>query len=167
MGLYTGTGDGGQTDLLGGVRVSKTDPRIVCCGDIDEINAALGLARSLCKTPYVQETVETFQRRLFSLAGELAGGKAELEQRDIEALESTTDYAMEQVGGMTGFITPGGDSGSAALHLARTVVRRAERDLVAWTGSAREPRALLLAYLNRLSDAIYALARLEEKRAAD
>lgn len=166
MSITTRAGDGGQTDLMGGIRVSKTDPRVICCGDIDELNAALGLARSLCRDADVRGRIEAIQSRLFVLAGELAGGEAQLTEVDVTELEAVTDHAMEGVGGVMRFVTPGADPGSAAIHLARAVARRAERDLVVCS-AAHRLRPVLLSYLNRLSDALYALARLEEKNAGE
>lgn len=170
-GIYTKTGDAGQTDLLGGVRVSKADIRVACCGGIDEINCALGLARSLSGRPSIQTAIETIQRALFRLAAELAGadqakgGEQGVTQADLDYLETVAHQAMEGAGGQMRFVIPGADPASAALHVARTVIRRVERDLVARNQAGYPVRPLLMRYTNRLSDAVYALARLEESGA--
>lgn len=157
MGITTKTGDGGQTDLLGGLRVSKSDPRIACCGDADELCAALGLAKSLCSDRETQVALEAIQRDLLTLGAELAGGDSArgLTEADVARLEALADRAGE----WTGFVLPGSDPGSAALHLARTVCRRLERGLVQANEEGAAYRPLLLCYTNRLSDALYALAQ--------
>ncbi len=168
MSIYTKHGDGGQTDLIGGVRVSKADPRVTCCGDVDELCAALGLARSLSRSDDVRETLFTIQKALFSLAAELAcadGAAEALKERlgegNVAFLEETVERCMVAAGPWTGFVTPGADPASAALHLARTVARRLERSVVAAQEAGAEYRPLLQHYVNRLSDALYALALAE------
>lgn len=160
MSITTKGGDGGQTDLLGGARVSKADPRVACCGGADELCAALGLARSLSGQEYVQASVETIQKTLFTLGSELAGGDPAqgLTQADMAFLEEVVDRAMAGAGAWKGFVLPGADPASAALHLARTVCRRLERELVTVCEMGAVYRPLLLSYVNRLSDALYALA---------
>ncbi len=167
--LYTKTGDKGQTSLIGGARVSKSHLRIVCCGDVDEANSVLGLAKSLSGQEYVREAVHKLQSTLFSLGAELACGpgtetelKWKLTEEDLAYLEEVTDHCMEICGPQTQFVVPGVDPASAALHVARTVVRRAERAVARLNEAGDAPRALVMCYINRLSDAIYALARLEE-----
>lgn len=156
MSVTTKTGDGGRTDLLGNVRVSKSDIRVACCGDADELCAVLGLAKSLCEQGHVRADIITIQRALFTLGAELAGGEAVkgLTQADVAFLEELVDRA----GAWTGFVLPGTDPGSAALHLARTVCRRLERGMVKANEEGADYRPLLLSYVNRLSDALYALA---------
>ena len=160
MSITTKGGDGGWTDLPGGLRVSKADLRIACCGDADELCAVLGLAKSLCEDKSVREEIEAIQRALFTLGAELAGGEAVkgLTEGDVARLEALVDRA----GAWTGFVLPGSDPGSAALHLARTVCRRLERGIVTANEEGALYRPLLLSYVNRLSDALYALARMVE-----
>lgn len=166
--LYTKTGDEGQTSLIGGSRVSKGDLRVECYGTVDELGSALGLARSLSKREYVRDTIRHIQERLFSLAGEIACDEEGLkkmtrliEDEDVACLEAVVDKCTETTGIQTKFVVPGEDPASGALHLARTVVRRCERSLIRLSQAA-EIRRVLLRYVNRLSDAVYALARLEE-----
>lgn len=167
--LYTKTGDKGQTSLIGGARVSKSHLRVECCGDVDEANSVLGLAKSLSGQEYVRQTVHKIQGTLFSLGAELAsdrGTEADLKWKltdgDLTYLEEVADHCMEICGAQTGFVVPGVNQASAALHVARTVVRRAERAVVRLSEAGDAPRTLVMCYINRLSDAIYALARLEE-----
>lgn len=156
MSITTKGGDGGQTDLLGGARVSKSDIRIACCGDADELCAALGLAKSLCDDKGTQGELEAVQRDLMTLGAELAGGDPAkgLGEEAVARLEAL----VERAGEWTGFVLPGADPASAALHLARTVCRRLERELVAACEEGAGYRPFLLSYVNRLSDALYALA---------
>lgn len=160
MSVTTKTGDGGKTDLLGGVRVSKNAPCVACCGDADELCAVLGLAKSLCEDKSVREEIEAIQRALFTLGAELAGGDSAkgLTGEDVARLEALVDRAGE----WTGFVLPGSDPGSAGLHLARTVCRRLERGMVKANEEGAGYRPLLVSYVNRLSDALYALARMVE-----
>lgn len=157
MSITTKTGDGGKTDLLGGVRVSKSDIRVECCGAADELCAALGLAKSLCGQEDIRREIETIQRDLLTLGAELAGGDPSrgLGEDAVVRLEEITDRA----GAWQGFVLPGADPISAALHLARAVARRLEREMVR-AGEVGHPcRSLVLSYVNRLSDALYALAQ--------
>lgn len=160
MGIVTKTGDGGETDLIGGVRVSKADLRVACCGDVDELNAALGLARSLSPCPDARRRVLAIQERLFALAAELAGGTPgeEIGQGDVDFLEETVERCMGRAPALTGFAVPGADPASAALHMARTVCRRLERELVGAVEAGVAVRPVLLRYANRMSDALFALA---------
>lgn len=167
--LYTKTGDKGQTSLIGGTRVSKSHLRVECCGDVDEANSLLGLAKSLSRREYVRQAVHKIQGTLFSLGAELACDhgagvdlKWKLTDEDLTYLEEVADHCMEICGAQTQFVVPGVDPASAALHVARTVVRRAERAVVRLSEAGEGPGELVMCYINRLSDAIYALARLEE-----
>lgn len=166
--LYTKTGDKGQTSLVGGSRVSKASPRVECYGTIDEANSMLGLAYAQCKDEYIRKTVHSIQGRLFSLGAELASDekgaerlKSKISDADVKFLENVVDHCTETTGKQTHFVVPGVDPVSASLHVARTIVRRAERHVVAMreTDPVREE---VSRYINRLSDAIYALARLQE-----
>lgn len=171
--LYTKTGDKGQTSLVGGSRVSKASSRVECYGTIDEANSMLGLAYSHTRRTYIRETIRTIQGRLFSLGAELASdekGAAKLQnligEEDMAFLEKVVDTCTETTGKQTHFVIPGVDPASAALHVARTIVRRAERHMVAL--SEQEPlRETLCRYVNRLSDALYALGRLQEDLTAE
>lgn len=166
--LYTKTGDKGQTSLVGGARVSKDSPRVECYGTIDEANSMLGLAYAQTDRAYIRTTLHTIQGRLFSLGAELASDEKGLEklkgtisEEDVAFLEGVVDTCTQITGKQTHFVIPGVDPCSAALHVARTIVRRAERHIV--TLSQQAPvRQVVSRYVNRLSDAIYALARLQE-----
>lgn len=167
--LYTKTGDSGQTGLVGGSRVSKDELRVQCYGTIDEANSMLGMAFSLTENDYIKSTINKIQKKLFTLGAELACdqrgmqqlGKHILQEADVTELESIVDYCTETTGKQTGFVVPGVNTASSALHVARTIVRRAERILV--TIRKKEAvRDVVAKYVNRLSDTIYALARLEE-----
>ena len=166
--LYTKTGDQGQTSLVGGTRVSKDSPRVECYGTIDAANSMLGLACAQTDREYIRTTLHTIQGRLFSLGAELASdedGMAKLKglisEEDVAFLEQVVDTCTQTTGRQTHFVIPGVDPCSAALHVARTIVRRGERHIV--TLAQRYPvRQVVSRYVNRLSDAIYALARLQE-----
>lgn len=169
--LYTKTGDKGTTGLVGGSRVSKASLRVECYGTIDEANSMLGTAYAASNIEYVKTSVKKIQGRLFSLGAELASdaeGFKKLDHvisdEDISFLEGVVDKCTETTGVQTHFVIPGVDAASASLHVARTIIRRAERRIVelASTESVREE---VSKYVNRLSDAIYALARLQEETA--
>lgn len=167
--LYTKGGDKGETSLVGGTRVSKSDQRVECYGTIDEANSMLGLAKSLSRQDYVRETVHKIQGKLFSLGAELASDDSALEtlkwkitEDDLTYLEQVADHCTEINGVQTHFVIPGVNQASGALHVARTIVRRAERNMIRLRESGKPPRELVMRYVNRLSDTIYALARLEE-----
>ena len=163
--LYTKTGDKGQTSLVGGGRVSKSDPKVECYGTIDEANSMLGLARAQTDNQYIRDTVRAIQGRLFSVGAELASDspetaarlKGNISEEDVAFLEGVVDTCTQTTGRQTHFVIPGVDPASAALHVARTIVRRAERRMV-----ELPVREVLLRYINRLSDAVYAMARLQE-----
>ena len=168
--LYTRTGDDGTTALVGGSRVEKNSARVRCYGTIDEANSMLGMAYALSNQPYIRETVHAIQGKLFKLGAELASDEKGLEklgsrlisQADVDGLERVVDHCTETTGKQTHFVIPGVNQASAALHVARTIVRRAERELVSIRQGGDSVRPETAAYVNRLSDAIYALARLEE-----
>ena len=166
--LYTKTGDKGQTSLVGGSRISKADLRVECYGTVDEMGSALGFARSLSEREYVQNTIRHIQGRLFSLGAEIASDSEGLKKlthtisdEDIAYLEAVVDKCTETNGIQTSFVIPGENPPSGALHVARTVVRRCERSMIR-LAAEQEVRDTLLKFVNRLSDATYALARLEE-----
>ncbi len=166
MKIYTRTGDAGQTGLFGGARVEKTDLRVEAYGTVDEANATIGAARAAGLPPGVDATLAEVQADLFVVGAELAttpGREAKLSMRlvseqDVTRLERAIDAAEEGLPPLTTFVLPGGTPGSAMLHVARCVARRAERRVLA--ASASSPvRADVLVYLNRLSDLLFVLAR--------
>lgn len=163
--IYTRTGDDGTTGLLGRGRVSKSDPRVEAYGSVDELNAALGVARSLDTAPWLTPDLAIIQSRLFSLGAELAATSPEplarvdrIGDADVEALERMIDRLDAELPPLTNFILPAGSGLAAQLHLARTVCRRAERRVVTLGAAASvEPR--LVRYLNRLADLLFVMAR--------
>lgn len=166
MTIYTRTGDGGQTDLLGGGRVAKNNARLEACGSVDELNAWFGLV--CCQSPdkEMAALLEQVQHRLFSVGTELAVvGPIEpvfqkISDADVVALEQAIDRYEKSLPPLRVFILPGGSCAAARLHVARAVCRRAERRVIALR--QEEPRAvsdLLIAYMNRLSDLLFVLAR--------
>ncbi|MBE3589932.1 MAG: cob(I)yrinic acid a,c-diamide adenosyltransferase [Firmicutes bacterium] len=174
--IYTRTGDDGTTSLFGGRRVPKTSPRVQAYGTLDELNAALGVCRvEIAALPGgaadLEAQLETVQGEIFALGAELAtpSGRERLavppvEQAAVERLERWIDAHEEEVGALTTFILPGGSRAAAALHVARTVCRRAEREVVALAAEAPvAPEALR--YLNRLSDLLFSMARVANRRA--
>ncbi len=169
MKLYTKSGDDGSTSLFGGVRVSKTDPRVVAYGCVDELNAAIGVAVSVSIDEEMRAHLQNIQSELFVIGAELATpstGKtqAQLAQSSIDAIEGLIDSADGACSPLTQFILPGGCPSAATLHLARTVCRRAERAAIEL--ASQEPvRDCVIVYLNRLGDLLFALARLANQRA--
>jgi cob(I)alamin adenosyltransferase len=166
--IYTKTGDGGQTGLVGGARVPKSDPRVEAFGDVDELSSSIGLARSLLDDADLDGVLARVQRDLVPVGAELAtpfgvrGRTASVEPAAIEKLEGTIDLWEAQLPKLDRFILPAGTGCAAALHVARSVCRRAERHALAVPGGA-PPAAL--AYLNRLSDLLFVAARIANKRA--
>jgi cob(I)alamin adenosyltransferase len=172
MKIYTKTGDAGETGLFGGGRVRKDSVRVDAYGEVDELNASLGLARSLGLPRELDALLRTLQEQLFTVGAVLAtpaGTRASehiprLEPQWIEAMEKAIDGFETELSPMTHFILPGGSQAAAALHLARTVCRRAERRVVA---ALREGEAQqeAVVYLNRLSDLLFVMARVANHRA--
>ncbi len=166
--VYTRTGDAGQTGLFGGSRVPKQDAAVEAYGTVDEANSAIGEAKAQAPNESIRETLHGIQQRLFVLAAELASddqGRAILDNTistaDVGDLEALIDMCLEVTGPQRAFVVPGRDRPSAALHAARTVTRRAERRVLT-LAETRPVRPELVKYLNRLSDTLYALARLCE-----
>ena len=166
MKIYTRTGDLGETGLFGGPRVGKDMARIEAFGTVDELNSVLGVVRAEALSDDVDHVLERIQRELLDLGSELASpdpvkqGTRKIDRGDVSALEDEIDRFEESLEPLDEFILPGGNRASALLHLARTVCRRAERRLVALVRhSPDEISLLLLAYLNRLSDLLFVLAR--------
>lgn len=173
MRIYTRKGDSGETGLIGGPRVSKTHPRVEAYGDVDELNAAVGLALAMVSDPLVRERLASVQPDLFVIGARLAEAEArrgrgkalpELPDSRIRTLESWIDDATAGLPELRAFILPGGTPGGAAIHLARTICRRAERRVVA-LAAQETVDDWILAYMNRLSDLLFVLARLENHRA--
>jgi cob(I)alamin adenosyltransferase len=166
--IYTKTGDAGETGLVGGARVPKSDARVEAYGDVDELSSAIGLARSLLEDAELDGALAQVQRDLVPLGAELAtprgarGKTASVEPAAIERLEGTIDLWEAELPKLDRFILPAGTRGAAALHVARAVCRRAERHALGVPGGA--PPAVL-AYLNRLSDLLFVAARRTNRRA--
>ncbi|NLE98183.1 MAG: cob(I)yrinic acid a,c-diamide adenosyltransferase [Propionibacterium sp.] len=166
--VYTRTGDGGDTGLFGGARVAKQSLRVEAYGAVDEANTAIGMAKATLPDGDWKDRVHDVQLRLFTLAGELASDAdgaqilaGKIADADITSLERLIDDCLDVAGVQRSFVVPGRDERSGLFHWARTVVRRAERRVLTLTET--EPvRAEVIQYLNRLSDAVYALARLTE-----
>lgn len=174
MKIYTKTGDAGQTALFGGGRVDKDHPRVAAYGDVDELNAIIGWAMTETPQDFRRDLLESIQRDLFAIGGQLATPnrekvaaaieKASLPKERIENLESNIDSADESLEPLKSFILPGGSRKAAALHCARTVCRRAERSVVT-LGKQESVAEEILVYLNRLSDLLFTLARLANRQA--
>jgi cob(I)alamin adenosyltransferase len=173
MKIYTRTGDSGETGLFGGGRVPKDHQRVAAYGDVDELNSAIGRARATEPAAFFDALLETVQRDLFSIGGHLATPdpervakaleKASLSAGRIVEFEAAMDAADAELPPLRAFVLPAGTPKAAALHLACTVCRRAERSTV---GLARESEVpeLFVVYLNRLSDLLFTLARLANHR---
>jgi cob(I)alamin adenosyltransferase len=162
--IYTRTGDKGQTSLLGGGRVPKDAPRVEAYGALDEANSWVGAARAQGQDPLLDRTLELVQHRLYNCSSNLAtppGSEFEppqIEAEDVAFLEQAIDRFEQETGALTSFVLPGGSALAGALHVARTVCRRAERRMV--TLSAEEPvDPLVLKFVNRCSDFLFAAAR--------
>ena len=172
--IYTRTGDEGDTGLFGGGRVSKDDPRVEAYGEVDELNAAIGMARSVEMMPRVDEVLAPVQRDLFAIGALLATPdhdkmreqltKARIDDERIAELERAIDAGEAELEPLRAFILPGGTPKAAALHVARTVCRRAERRVITLQRTVPLPQ-LAIIYLNRLSDLLFVLARVANKRA--
>ena len=169
--LYTRTGDAGETSLFDGTRVKKDDQRVEAYGQVDELNAWLGVARSSLGDGELDAELAHIQRELFALGAELADpankiaarvAKAALGDDDVTRLEHLIDRFEDALPPLKRFILAGGSPGGAALHVARTVCRRAERRMI-----SLEPPIdpVLICYINRLSDLLFVLARVANHRA--
>ena len=174
MKIYTKTGDSGETGLFGGGRVGKDHPRVEAYGDVDELNATLGLVRALEPMPRIDEVIVPIQRDLFSIGALLATPdrekmrasleKARIDDGRIRELEGAIDQCEAELEPLRSFIVPGGTAKAAALHVARTVCRRAERRVVALQHSEELP-TIVVVFLNRVSDLLFMLARVANRRA--
>ena len=173
MKIYTRTGDKGDTGLFGGGRVPKNSPRVAAYGDVDELNAVLGVALAQLDDAEIARRIEILQSDLFVIGSHLAtpavtrGRTPNLpayRSERIAEMEGWIDRAEEELAPLRNFILPGGSTGGAALHHARTVCRRAERSVVAL--AADEPvDEFVIVFLNRLSDLLFDFARLANHRA--
>ena len=165
MSIVTKTGDGGLTSLWSGERVRKDDPRVEAYGTIDELSSQLGLARHSARLPATLEAVESIQRDLVRVGGELASrGKPfgePIGEADVDAVTEATRTLEERIV-LRGFVLPGMTAGSAALDVARAVARRAERRVLSLAREVEVSPSLRI-WLNRLSDWLFMLARAEEE----
>ena len=171
--IYTKSGDGGQTSLFGGRRVSKDDPRVAAYGDVDELNSAVGVAVATDQADLEHDLLTGIQRDLFSVGARLASPDPKKVAKALEntaipdaritELESAIDRIEAELTELSWFILPGGTTKSARLHYARSVCRRAERSVVALARHETVP-AVVLTYLNRLSDLLFVIARLANHR---
>ncbi len=172
MKIYTKTGDAGETGLFGGGRVGKDHPRVEAYGDVDELNAVIGMARSAEPLPRIDEVLVPVQRDLFSVGAILATPKLEkmreqlekarVDEARIAELEGAIDACERELDPLRSFIVPGGTQKAAALHVARTVCRRAERRVVHLQHEVEIPE-IVVRYLNRLSDLLFMLARVANR----
>jgi cob(I)alamin adenosyltransferase len=159
--IYTRGGDGGETSLGDGSRVSKLDPLVGAFGAVDELNALLGLVQAAGADPLLARV----QNELFDLGADLCvpyaaeDGRLRIGQEAIDRLEADCDRENAALPELRSFVLPGGGERAARLHLARTVCRRAEREALAAAAAARPVNPLALVYLNRLSDLLFILAR--------
>ncbi|MBI4310361.1 MAG: cob(I)yrinic acid a,c-diamide adenosyltransferase [Chloroflexi bacterium] len=171
--IYTRRGDTGETGLLYGGRVSKADPRCEAYGTLDEANAALGMARALSQDTRMKAALLQVQRELFTVGAELATAPADYDDLRrhfsvvtpdmVERLERIIDELDEVVQLPRSFVIPGASGASAALDLARTILRRAERRTVELKEAGLLANLEVLRYLNRLSDLVFMLARYEDR----
>jgi cob(I)alamin adenosyltransferase len=167
--IYTRGGDKGETSLGDGSRVAKTDARVVAYGAVDELNSALGLVLAADLDAEVRGPLERIQNDLFDLGADLSvpiaggDGKLRVEQAQIDELESLCDRFNEPLPPLKSFVLPGGTEVAARFHLARTICRRAEIEALRVEGA----NPLALAYLNRLSDLLFILARAANASAAE
>lgn len=171
--LYTRTGDDGTTALFGGRRVKKDAPRVEAYGAVDELNSAIGVAVSVMRRRRLVKALQEIQNELFNIGSELASAGARRAdvaalftdaKKKVASLETLTDEYDAKLPVLRTFILPGGSQAGALLHLCRTVCRRAERAVVT-LGRKEKVRPEIGAYLNRLSDLLFALARYENRAA--
>ena len=158
--IYTKKGDSGQTSLFSGRRADKHDPRVAVVGDLDELSAAIGMARVL--NPGFSDELRSIQQTIYSIsaivsAEDRALTNVAVEPAEVQKLEASIDRASELLPPLRDFIYPGEDEASCRLHVARAVARRAERNLAALQNP--HPPQAVLAYMNRLSDLLFVLAR--------
>jgi cob(I)alamin adenosyltransferase len=171
--VYTRRGDGGQTDLFGGERVAKDALRVEAYGAVDELNASLGVVAAATSESDLRALIAELQSLLFALGGTLAtpdpahrarSGLPGPTQDDVDALEQRIDAFEAELAPLKRFVLPGGTAAAAALHVARTVCRRAERRSVQLARD-EDVDATCIAFLNRLSDLLFVMARVANRRA--
>lgn len=167
MGIYTGRGDGGESSLADGQRRRKDDARLEAYGSLDEVNSLIGFARACCDDPLIGALLEYAQHRLFDCCGTLAtptATESEVTSDDVAVLEHAIDRFGSETGPMKGFVLESGAELACRLHIARAACRRAERRIV--TLDVSEPVVpAVLAFVNRLSDALFSAARCANKTA--
>jgi cob(I)alamin adenosyltransferase len=170
--IYTKTGDTGDTSLFDGTRVRKNDPRVAAYGDVDELQACLGVVRAAGLPDDLNEMCVSIQRDLFALGARLADPshkiakrvqKIVIDQTSIARLESWIDQLDTEIPALRHFILSDGCPAGAALHFARTVCRRAERSILSLEQGVAEPQVVI--YINRLSDLLFTMARAANHRA--
>jgi cob(I)alamin adenosyltransferase len=169
--IITRTGDDGTTGLAGGGRASKDSPRIWAIGTVDELSSAIGLARALRADPDLDVRLREIQNDLFNLGAELATpadrfqkGMPSIGPQHVTGLEELVEELTKELGSLKEFILPGGSPTGAQLHVARTICRRAER-LCVRMRKDEEIGEFVIPYLNRLSDALFMLARWSNQKA--
>ena len=175
MSIVTKTGDKGETALMYGRRVSKSSPRVDAYGCVDELNAALGLARAFSETPFISEQILSVQKDLIVVMGELATAREDIDRYVKDEFKLTGAEMIDRIGGVIvdlekdkslypkDWVIPGGTIVSAALDLARTTCRRAERRVAVFIANEKDFNPEILRYLNRLSDLCWVLARYGER----
>ncbi len=166
MKIYTKTGDKGQTSLYDNTRVDKDSIRVESYGTVDELSSSIGLARTFIDDKEIIDILLRIQRELFDVAGELATMDKEkfpekINEEHVAWLEGVIDTYIQKIPNINKFIIPGSSRASAALHVARTVCRRAERRIITLSKD-ESVSPILVKYVNRLSDALYAMARFLE-----
>ena len=168
--VYTKRGDKGETDLLGGSAARKDSLKVESYGCVDEASSFIGVARYYCKNKVIKERLKEIQNKLLVLGGFLASDakgkeimKDQIKEDDIKLLEEYIDVYNQKLPPLTHFILPGDDEVAAHFHVARTVVRRAERRIVSLTSQEPDLNPLIQKYVNRLSDLMFVLARYSEE----
>ncbi|QQB74983.1 cob(I)yrinic acid a,c-diamide adenosyltransferase [Fusobacterium canifelinum] len=168
--VYTKRGDKGETDLLGGSSARKDSLKVESYGCVDEASSFIGVARYYCKNKLIKERLKGIQNKLLVLGGFLASDakgkeimKDQIKEDDIKLLEEYIDEYNKKLPPLTHFILPGEDEVAAHFHVARTVVRRAERRIVSLTSQEPDLNPLIQKYVNRLSDLMFVLARYSEE----
>lgn len=168
--IYTRTGDDGMTGLVGGSRVSKSDLRVEAYGAVDEANAAIGMAVAFLENQFLSKLLHKIQNHLFDLGADLATPLDEDEKQgealrttaaQVTWLEEKIDLYNQDLPALKSFVLPGGSKVASFLHLARTIIRRAERKVVSLQKAHDEVNPQAMIYLNRLSDLLFVLARYE------
>jgi cob(I)alamin adenosyltransferase len=174
MSIVTKTGDEGETSLMYGRRVSKTDPRVEAYGCVDELNAALGLVRAISENEFVAKEILAAQKDLITLMGELATAREDIDRYVKDGFKLTTALMVDRLTSVIvdlekdkslypkDWVIPGGNAVSAALDFARTTCRRAERSAAALMSDGKDVNGEILRYLNRLSDFCWVLGRYAE-----